>query len=330
MKVLILGGTSFFGKEMARQFFEDGHSVSLFTRGNEKPSDLPPHESLKGDRGKLADLSQAARHAEWDVVIDNIGYDAENAEMALQAFKHAKRFIFDSTVSVYRYVPERFAQPLKETSVSYDYIPPEENLSDIHWKYARGKLDAERVIARQSAVPWTIIRPPVVYGPYDPTQRGFWYLARLLDGGPILLANGGAASFKLAFSRDIAKAFVLAATSPRAVGKTYFVAQKEIITLRDFLEESARALDVKPQFVNIPSEILGELGGPHAPMSNLVPDTTQAESDLGFKATPFSEFMRETAHWFRDQWKGDRAELLKTRPKELELAGKWRSLMKGF
>lgn len=330
MKVLILGGTSFFGKDIARQFFEEGHEIALFTRGNERPTDLPPHHHLKGDRRNPSDLNAAAAHADWDIVIDNIGYDEKDAQMALTAFRRTRRFLFDSTVSVYRYVPEKFAQPLKEESVSFDYIPPEENLTDIHWKYARGKLDAERVFVRQSEVPWTIIRPPVVYGPYDTSLRGFWYLARLLNGGPILLSNGGLSSFRLAYSRDIARAFLLAAREPKAERKTYFIAHREIITLKDFIEESAHALGITPQFINLPAEVVGELAGPHSPMSNLIVDITQAEIDLGFRPTPFSQFVRETALWFRDHWTSKSPELLKTRPQELALAQKWQSLLKQF
>ncbi|NBX92976.1 MAG: SDR family oxidoreductase [Proteobacteria bacterium] len=330
MEILILGGTSFFGKDIVRAFFEAGHTVTVFTRGLQKPTDLPHHHQITGDRNSVSDLNTVAKGKDWDVVIDNIGYDQEGAAKVVKAFRGAKHFIFDSTVSVYRFVRNRNPQPLTEESVDYDFSPPQEDRNDIHWKYARGKLEAEKLISKECKVPWTIIRPPVVYGPFDTTQRGFWYVARLLDGGPILLPNGGNQSFRLVYSKDVAKAFLLAAGNPRAFGKAFYVGQKEIITLKDFIDESARVLGVTPRYVNIPRDILGELGGPHSSMVNMIVDFSLAEKELGFKPTPFSEFMRETTLWFKEHWKGNREELLKTRAQELIIAQKWKNVIDEF
>jgi len=330
MQVLILGGTSFFGKEMVRAFFAAGHSVTVFTRGIAKPTDLPPHQRLVGDRNSLSDLMTVGRGKDWDVVIDNIGYHAEDAEKAVKAFRNVKHFIFDSTVSVYRYSSKLFPQPLVENEIDFSLHPPIEDLSDIHWKYARGKLEAEQVIQQKCEIPWTIIRPPVVYGPDDPTQRGFWYLARLLDGGPLLLPNGGTNSFRLVYSKDVAQAFLAAALNPVSFGKTYYIGQKEIITLKDFLDESAKHLGVHPHYVSIPSDILGDLGGPHSSMVNIIVDISLAEKDLKFRPTPFPRFIKETTLWFKEKWKGNSGELLKTRSQELVLAQKWKNVLADF
>jgi nucleoside-diphosphate-sugar epimerase len=324
MKILLLGGTSFFGRDIAQVFHDAGHSVTLFTRGLQKPPGLPPIQFLKGDRSSKADLETAARKGPWDVVIDNIAYDGDQVRAALNAFAGVGQYVLTSTVSVYRYVPHRFPQPLKETSVDFDYKPADEDLSNIHWKYARGKLDAEAACARQSKVPWTILRPPLVYGPYDVTDRGFWYLARLLDGGPLLLPNGGLNSMRLAYSRDLAQSYLLAAQHSEALGSIYNIAQEEILTLRDFIEENARIFGKKPEYVSLPLETAGELGGPYAYAGNWIPDLELARKDLGFSPTPFSTFAKISADWFRTHWQGDKAKLLATRKEELALAEKWK------
>lgn len=330
MQVLLLGGTSFFGKEIVRAFFAAGHTVTVFTRGNVKPTDLPPHQKIVGDRNSLSDLMTVGRGRIWDVVIDNIGYNQEDSEKLVKAFRTAKHLIFDSTVSVYRYSKSRFPFPLEEDSIDYNSHPKDENHQDVHWKYARGKLEAEKYIVENCQIPWTLIRPPVVYGPDDTTQRGFWYLARLLDKGPLLLANGGNQSFRLVYSKDVAQAFLKAAGNPKAYNQAYYVGQKEIITLKDFLDESAKHLGVRPQYVSIPQELLGELGGPHAPMVNIVVDISKAERELGFQPTPFPAFIKETTLWFKDQWKGSLSSLLATRNQELALAQKWQSVVAEF
>ncbi len=328
MKVLILGGTQFFGKEIVRLLADAGHSVGVFTRGNRKPQDLAPHQHIQGDRENPEDLRRAAETEDWDAVIDNIAYSATHVRAALKAFSSTSHYILCSSISVYRYIPSSYAQPMRESEVSFDFQPVDEDLNDIHWKYARGKLEAERELVRQRKVSWTVIRPPVVYGPEDPTERGFWYLARLLRGGPLLLPNGGVQSFRIASSTDTARAFVqVIENRKRVVRKAYFIGQREIITLRDFVEESARAMGLMPDYVEIPSEILGEMGGPWAPMVNLVPDISAARKDFGFEPTPFVDFVHSTAHWFRDCWRGDEKKLLATRDKELKLATSWKKLV---
>ncbi len=323
MNVLILGGTAFFGKEIAREFQSSGHEVTLFTRGRVLPTDLPPHHHLIGDRAKIADLKRAAAAARWDLVIDNIAFTAEDVKGALSVFQNVGRYLFCSTVSVYRYAVERKG-PLQEASVDYQFKPPQEDLSDEHWKYAFDKKEAERVLVEQAKIPWTILRPPVVYGPQDITARGYWYLARLEAGGPILLADGGRRVFRLAYSRDVARAFFLAAQTPKTIGKTYNIAQLESKTLKDFIVESARALGKTPELIDVPLEEAGPCAGPFATMIDLLPEVSLAVKDFGFSDTPFATFVGETAKWFSKHWKGDRAKLLATRQEEITLASKWR------
>lgn len=335
MKVLILGGTAFFGKDIARFFHEAGHSVTLFTRGNNQPTDLPPHQRITGDRDKLADLQRAAKADRWDIVVDNLAYHARHVEDALTAFPDVKRYLLCSTVSVYRFVRDKYPQPIKESALDFDYRPPAEDPNDVHWKYARGKMEAERVLTKQNKVCWTALRPPVVYGPFDVTDRGFWYLGRIQKGGPILLAGDGAHSFKVVYSVDCARAFLQAAESPRAENRAYNIAQTESITLRDFIEESAAALGHKAELVSVPAEFLGplaELGGPYAApiMINLLQDNTAAAKDFGYAPTPWREFAKTSAHWFRDKWKGDATKLFASREKELALANAFRKATAGF
>jgi nucleoside-diphosphate-sugar epimerase len=217
---------------------------------------------------------------------------------------------------------------MTEGAVQFDYQPPNEDPNDIHWKYARGKLEAERECAKQRKVPWTILRPPVVYGPNDPNEGGFWYLARLLQGGPVLLGDGGTQSFRLLSSADTARAFVkVVEVRKKTLRKIYFLGQGEIITLRDFVEESARAMGIIPEFLSVPTSVLGEMAGPYANMVNLIPDISAARKDFGFETTPFPEFARQAAEWFRDNWEGESSKLLTDRSNEIAFGANWKKRM---
>lgn len=320
MKILLLGGTSFFGKQIAKILDLAGHSVTLFSRIDKLPEDLSRFPHIKGDRNDPAQLAKASNAHEWEVVIDNIAYDAKTIKAAIDLFQNVKQYIFTSTISVYRYAPLGTTQPFREDCIDYDYTPNDENMSDVHWKYARGKMEAEKQLIRQAQIPWTILRPSIVYGPWDPTERGFWYLKRLMTGGPILLANNGSNSFRLAYSLDVASSYLEAIRNPDAIGRIYNIAGNEIITLHDFIFDSAKILGLDAQVVTGSYEEIKSLGGPYATDRNWIPNIEASRRDLAFRSTPWIECAETTAAWFRDCWAGDEKKLLGTREEELKLA----------
>ena len=323
MRVLVLGGTAFFGREIVRLFHEAGHAVAVFTRGNIYPKDFPPVRRICGDRKNIRDLEKANQLASWDLVIDNIAYQGTDIKIALQAFPSIKHYILTSTISVYRYSRSQFGVPLDESNVDWTLAPPSENLTNIHWSYARGKLDAEQALRESTLTPWTIFRPTVVYGPNDVLERGFWYLGRMLKGGAILLAGDKQGAFRLAYSHDIATLYLTTALKQKGFSRIYNVAMEEKISLREFCIESAKVLNVRPTFYELKSNEVDEaLLGPLANLSDVFPLIDRAKADLDYKATPWPSVARSTALWFCDHWKGDETKLYQTRAKELEVAKK--------
>jgi len=326
MKILMLGGTAFFGQDIVRLLCARGHNVTLFTRGNVPRPEFPSVAHIKGDRTNGEDLRRAAEAGPWDAVIDNIAYDGPSVRIALEAFGKTKHYFLTSTISVYRFAGNHREQPLNENAIDFDYKPKAEDPNDPHWKYARGKLEAERTLIRQDRVPYTIFRPSMVYGSGDNKERGFWYLARLLKGGPLLLADGGMNPFRMAYNVDVAQCYASAIEEEKTQGRIYNLAQNEVTTLRDFIDESAAALGLKPQYISVPTEFLGgplNLGGPLSLIRPWIPSIEAARRDLKFVPTPWDDVVATTATWFRDCWSGDEKKLLETREKELKLADQW-------
>jgi len=146
MNILILGGTSFFGKLLVNRLVEEGNQVGIMTRGNSQPQDIRPHWKFVGDRYEEQDLSTVAGKQAWDVVIDNLATNRESVEIALKAFKGVGRYLLTSTISVYSFSREGYRVPLLEDQVDHSFHPPSEEGTNIHWKYARGKLEAESTL----------------------------------------------------------------------------------------------------------------------------------------------------------------------------------------
>lgn len=319
-RVLILGGTAFFGRLIAEKFQAAGYDVTIFSR-REAP---PQFKYIRGDRNDPSALEQLSKQKPWDIIIDNIAYNAIHVDSLLKYVKPKDRYFLTSTVSVYRYSPQGWRSPLKEDSVEYSFQPSNTDPDNIHWSYAFGKKEAEKTLTAIQDFPWTIFRPSVVYGPHDPLERGWWYLARLLDGNPIGLGDSGTYNFRIVYSEDLAQAFVDASRTSKTECCVYNLAQPEIITLREFIEQAARVLKLQPDFEAIPMAFLEELAGPFHNLHNLIPDISSAQNDFAFKTTPWERFAQISALWFKDHWKGDRVKLLQTREQEVEFIKRWR------
>ncbi len=329
MQILIFGGTNFFGANVVEQLLAAGHGVSIFSRGNAQPAWWRQVEHIVGDRSDLESMRSALQHRTFDLVIDNIAYTGTDVQNALAVLKgKIGRYLLTSTAGIYRFVPER-TMPLYEDDVDFSWTPTDFDPAQTAGQYQAGKREAERALRNQELTPYTIIRPPIVFGPHDQTLRGYFYIQRLLDGQPLILTNGGVSSFRLAYSWDLARAFLLAVESPQAVGRTYTVAQREIITLRDFINAAAAALGVEPNLINIPADVIKQAGlaypDPYGGMINFIPAVQRVEAELGYTCTPYPKWIGETAIWYRDEYKGKDSDGYAQRQDEIAFAEWYRA-----
>ena len=323
MKVIILGGTKFIGRAIANAFVNDGHSVTLFTRGLAKPTGVLHHNHIYGDRNNLDDLRRASTQG-WDVIVDNIGTDRRSMELALEAFRgqlqKRSHFFFTSSASVYALLNNQ-TQPVKEPATDSSFLMRSEKPISLLHSLGQNKLEAERLLTLSPNINFTIFRPHRVVGPGHLENHAFWYMARLLSGGPILLSDGGVRNLQFTFVNDLAKAYVLAAKITKSNRRTYNIAQRETTSLSDFINESALNLGIKPDYVPAPSRWLGSLGGPFTKITSTFLDVSRATKELGLKPSPFKNFIRITAQWFRDYplHESDLKLLLSNRKTEIHL-----------
>ncbi len=194
MNILLLGGTRFVGRHIAEAAFWQGHKVSTFTRGN---NPLPGFESLVGDR-KNGDL-KALEGRNWDAVVDVNGYIPREVQEAIKVLKgRVGCYAFISTVSVYK----ESSQPLDETS-------PLQELSDPTTEEVTGetygglKVLCEREVERAFSEKSLIVRPHLVVGPHDPTDRFTYWPRRFAGGGKVLVPGKPDYCLQFVDARDL-------------------------------------------------------------------------------------------------------------------------------
>jgi 2'-hydroxyisoflavone reductase len=211
MRILVLGGTRFVGRHIVDALRAREHAVTVFNRGR-SPLPWDDIEHLRGDRdvGDLASLEGR----EWDACIDVNGYLPQivAASAALLAGRVA-RYVFISTESVYTLTG---TPPLDESSAVHD-VPVGDTGGSGAELYGAFKVACEREV--ESAAPGRalILRPGIVAGPHDPTNRFSWWVERLARGGEVLAPGAPDDPLQLVDARDLAQ-FVAALTERGATG----------------------------------------------------------------------------------------------------------------
>jgi 2'-hydroxyisoflavone reductase len=187
LRILILGGTGFIGPYQVRYAVARGHQVTVFNRGR-RQTELPSSvEHLQGDRavGSLDSLKGRT----WDVVIDNPTTLPRWVKDAGEVLRGAtKQYIFISTISVYA----DFKGPPDESSSLATWDRADDPLS--HREMAQGLgqyYGALKALAEAEAEKWfpglvTVIRPGLIVGPNDPTDRFTYWPIRIDRGGEVL------------------------------------------------------------------------------------------------------------------------------------------------
>ncbi|MEP6685498.1 MAG: NAD-dependent epimerase/dehydratase family protein [Verrucomicrobiota bacterium] len=208
LNLLILGGTGFTGPFQVRYALSRGHKVTVFNRGKTHPGELPNEvEQLTGDRNGQLD---ALKNRKWDVVIDNPTSVPVWVRDAAQVLKgNVDRYVFISTISVYADTSkpdtEESAPLAKYTGTDAMKESRETILASKYLLY--GPLKA---LAEQEAEKWfpkktLIIRPGLIVGPRDETDRFTYWPVRIDRGGEVLAPGDPKDPVQFIDARDLAE-----------------------------------------------------------------------------------------------------------------------------
>lgn len=199
MKLLIIGGTVFLGRHLVTAALVAGHEVTLFNRGRHNADLFPEVEKLRGDR--KGDLS-ALVGREWDAVIDTCGYVPREVQTVADVLKQGvERYVFISTLSVYA----------DFQTLGIDESYPTGKLGDEKTEKVTGESygplkalceQAARAVFGERTL---IVRPGLIVGPYDPTDRFSYWVQRVAAGGEVLAPAPSTHQVQFIDGRDLAE-----------------------------------------------------------------------------------------------------------------------------
>jgi nucleoside-diphosphate-sugar epimerase len=247
VKAFVTGGTGFVGAHLVQQLLADGAEVTCLVRSPAKAEALGWH-GVRIVRGDLSDRQAlAAGCAGADVIFHVAGLitaldlnhfmsgnrDATGGLLEVAAEHPPGRFVYVSSQAAGG--PNTPGRPRDETELPRP-------VSD----YGRSKLAGE-LLVRASGLPWTIVRPPVVYGEWDREVLKVFKAARL---GVAPVFGNGSQEISVIYAGDLARALVAAAAAP--ANRVYYAAHPQSVTTRGLVLAVGRALQKKPVIVPVP------------------------------------------------------------------------------
>lgn len=300
MKFLMLGGTQFLGRHLVEIALRRGHDVTLFNRGQTAPG-LFDVRTLIGDRdGNLGPLET------WqgDAVIDTSGYVPRVVRESVSRLKsRASHYTFVSSVSVY----EDFSQA-QMTEDSARAKPKEPNSENVNEDYGGLKASCEDVVVEEFGRDVLIVRPGLLVGPYDPTDRFTYWVRRWSQGGPVLAPGLPDAPTQWIDVRDVAD-WILTQVEARVTGVYNLTgAPGTMGDLMDVLAvqtEGGPATWVSEEFLlengvrewsDLPLWIAKQTNWPGFMRVNI-----DRALDRGLRLRPWADTVRDTLAWDRER-----------------------------
>ena len=295
MKALVTGATGFVGGHLVERLARDGHEVTALVRSPGKAARLLKPD-IRLERGDLHDAAALSRAVDGqDVVFHVAGSVAARNEAAYLAGNRdgtrnvvraaeaagSPRFVHVSSMAAGG--PSRKGVPMTAADQPRPVTA-----------YGRSKLAAEEVV-RASALPWTILRPPTIYGPND--RDNLIKVFRIARTGIAPVFGDGSMELSAVYAPDLADALVLAAKAPTAAGQVYYANHPEVLTSAGLVREIGRAMGRTVRIVGVPE-----------PLARVILAATGGVAGLLGRVTILN--LDKANEFFQPAWTGDAAPLM--------------------
>jgi 2'-hydroxyisoflavone reductase len=326
MRLLVLGGTRFLGRHLVEIARARGHELTLFNRGRTNPGLHPGVERITGDRdGGLGALAGRT----WDAVVDPSGFFPRLAGASARALAPVVgQYLFVSSISVY-------AEPVppgadESTPLARIADPSVETLAG--GAYGALKALCEEAVRDAFGGRAIVVRPGLIVGPHDTTDRFPYWPRRMARGGEVLAPGEPTAPTQFIDVRDLA-AFMLSLLERGVAGAFNATGPADPLTLGRCLERIAAAVGAAPQLTWVSEEFLKAHGiepwlqmplWVHAADSDFETVSIARALAAGLRFRPLEETARDTLAWERSLTVDTRpASPALTPGREAELLAAW-------
>lgn len=307
-KILILGGTGFVGPHQVRYALQQGHQVTIFNRGRSAPGLFGKDvEELAGDRASNLD---ALKGRKWDAVIDesaSLSSAPEWVKLSAGLLKDStEQYLFISTRSVYQdlsSVPMSANAPV----LTLENAPIEAGKP---LTYGHAKAYAEKEAHKAMPGRVTVVRPGLIVGPEDETDRFTYWPVRIARGGEVLVPGDGSDHVQIIDVRDLVQ-FCVTLVENRTFGVFNGVGPQMGMPFRDFVAKIQQGVGSNPTYTWVDADFLRANGanpyGRELPVYQVMRGRTAGfarfdltpELNAGLKIRPMEDTARDTLAWWK-------------------------------
>jgi dihydroflavonol-4-reductase len=305
MNVAVTGATGFVGGHLVDRLLERGDNVTALVRSPARATLIAQRgvRLVEGDVAATAAIAETVR--DQDVVYHVAGMLGAANEAALMAVNRDGTRLVAQACAALSSPPRLVLVSSMAAGGPAEHGRPKTVSGDDHpvTMYGRSKLAAERVLPSIS-LPWTVVRPPVVYGPGD--REGFLPLFRAVSWGIAPMFGDGSMEISLIHVDDLARAIIAAGTATDVAGEVFYVNHPEITTGADlmrgiarYMKQSALPLPIPEWAARIALTVTGAWADLFQQPSILYPDKVREFYQTAWTADP-SSFIRATG--WRAEW----------------------------
>lgn len=297
MKILVLGGTQFIGRNLVEALIKTSHSITLFNRGKSGTELFPSVLRIIGDR-KTADIEKIK--GDWDMVVDISCYYPADLESTLSQLDSSKtKYIFISTCSAYKVDPN---SNMNTETAELNNCSEEEKTDNSMASYGQRKAECERVLGA-SGFRYSILRPALVYGQHDPTDRFYYWLHQVKTKNRIMIPDNGERVLSITYVHDLINATIRLIESD--ISGTYSAISVSQTSIGEFIKLASEQLGLSPTLVNATTRFLNDqnvaqwsdmplwINGDHFTYSN-----EKWKNELEIETTSMKDGIRETIEYY--------------------------------
>lgn len=314
LRILILGGTGFIGPNQVRYAVARGHHVTLFNRGKTNPGLFKGMEGIDeriGDRAPKPGNYESLAEGEWDVVVDNPTTRPRWVREATAAVQgRAKHYVFISTMSVYAANDTPGAD--ETAALATTDTPDVEDGPTYPSLYGPLKALSEKEAERAFPGRTTIIRPGLIVGVGDTSDRFTYWPVRLARGGDVL-APPAEDPVQIIDARDLGE-WVIRCCEEKYYGVFNATGPAKRFTVGEMLNGIREAISSNARLVHVTREFLAEQQPPvrgwselpvwlpaYGPTAGFLQRNTAKALAKGLTFRPFADTVKETLAFYNEQ-----------------------------
>ncbi len=302
MDLLVIGGTSFFGRSLSEQALAAGHHVTLLNRGRTNPHLFPDADHVIADREESLGGLAGRR---FDAVVDTCGYIPRTVRLSTEGLATSGWYGFVSSISAYADLSRPGSD--HRSPAHAPPFPDSETVTDE--TYGPLKVACERAVTDAFGSRAALIRPGYIVGPNDPTDRFTYWVRRASMGGRMVAPGPGTQAVQFVDARDLA-AFVLSLAGRGRPGVFPCVHPPGTATLASVIETAAAIAGADTEVTWLTSGQVEEVVGDDAPHAFPLWDPAESGAHLvdpmastgaGLTHRPVAETIADTLTWDRSR-----------------------------